>query len=170
MVRYATAGVGITPSSSTSAPTEQMPRPARSPAYPRIRGVLADQQLRLAAVCRLLRQRISRCRADLERQQCIKFRVRNTANAVCSKISTQMKHLTFLYDKGGEMIALQHLLSVRRFQIQMTVSLQRHASAARRRAAEKADLHEIRLVNIFKVIASSPMVAASVSSPTGPPP
>ena len=25
MVRYATAGVGITPSSSTSAPTEQMP-------------------------------------------------------------------------------------------------------------------------------------------------
>ena len=58
-----------------------------------------------------------------------------------------MKHLTFLYDKGGETIALQHLLSVRRFQIQMTVSLQRHAASARR-AAEKADLHEIRLVNV----------------------
>ena len=80
-------------------------------------GVLADQQLRLAAVCRLLRKCVCRCRADLERQQCIKFRVRYTANAVCSKISTQMKHLTFLYDKGGETIALQHLLSVRRFQI-----------------------------------------------------
>ena len=47
------------------------------------------------------------------------------------------------------MIALQHLLSVRRFQIQMTVSLQRHAASARR-AAEKTDLHEIRLINIFQ--------------------
>ena len=52
-------------------------------------GILADQQLCLFAVCGFLRQRISRCRADFEREQCVQFEVCNATDTVRSKVSTQ---------------------------------------------------------------------------------